>query len=46
VRKYIVGKGIAPDRLKVSGFGFSKPVVPNDSDENRTRNRRVEFKPI
>jgi OmpA-OmpF porin, OOP family len=46
VRKYIVGKGITPDRLKVSGFGFSKPVVPNDSDENRARNRRVEFKPI
>jgi OmpA-OmpF porin, OOP family len=46
VRKYLVGKGIAPDRLKVSGFGFGKPVVPNDSDENRTRNRRVEFKPI
>ncbi|MCK7479740.1 MAG: OmpA family protein [Candidatus Moduliflexus flocculans] len=46
VRKYIVGKGIAPERLKVNGFGFSKPVVPNDSDENRTRNRRVEFKPI
>ena len=46
VRRYIVGKGIAPERLKVNGFGFSKPVVPNDSDENRTRNRRVEFKPI
>ena len=46
VRKYIIGKGIAAHRLKVSGFGFSKPVVPNDSDENRTRNRRVEFKPI
>jgi OmpA-OmpF porin, OOP family len=46
VRNYIVGKGIAPDRLKVNGFGFSKPVVPNDSDENRSRNRRVEFKPI
>jgi OmpA-OmpF porin, OOP family len=46
VRKYIVGKGIAPDRLKVNGFGFSNPVIPNDSDENRTRNRRVEFKPI
>jgi OOP family OmpA-OmpF porin len=46
VRKYIVGKGIAPERLKVNGLGFSKPVVPNDSDENRTRNRRVEFKPI
>ncbi len=46
VRNYIVGKGIAPERLKVSGFGFSKPVAPNDTEENRTRNRRVEFKPI
>jgi len=46
VRKYMVGKGIAPERLKVSGFGFDKPVVPNNSDENRSLNRRVEFKPF
>lgn len=46
VRKYLVSKGVSAERLKVSGFGFSKPVVPNDTEENRSRNRRVEFKPI
>ena len=26
------------------GYGETKPVVPNDTDENRQLNRRVEFK--
>lgn len=29
--------------LQVSGFADSKPIAPNDSDENRGKNRRVEF---
>jgi VWFA-related protein len=35
--------GIARKRLTTKGFGKSKPLVPNDSDENRQRNRRTEF---
>lgn len=46
VRKYLMGKGVPSDRLEVKGFGLTKPIVPNDSEENRARNRRVEFKPI
>ncbi len=44
VRKYLEGKGIAPNRLESEGFGQTKPVASNDTDEGRAKNRRVEFK--
>jgi outer membrane protein OmpA-like peptidoglycan-associated protein len=44
VMDYILSKGIAPNRIISQGYGETKPVVPNDTDENRQLNRRVEFK--
>ena len=44
VMDYIISKGIAASRITSKGYGETKPVVPNDSDENRQLNRRVEFK--
>lgn len=35
--------GIDPDRLSATGFGEFRPVAPNDTPENRARNRRVEI---
>ncbi len=43
VRQYLIDHGIEPDRLIAKGYGESKPIVPNDSPENRAKNRRVEF---
>jgi len=43
-KKWLVDNGIADDRLISEGFGEAKPLVPNDSDNNRSLNRRVEFK--
>ncbi len=43
VRKYLVGKGIAAERLVSRGYGMTKPIVANDSDANRALNRRVQF---
>ncbi len=43
VREYFVSKGIEPDRIASKGFGESKPVATNDTDEGRQQNRRVEF---
>jgi len=36
-------KGFDPNRLKVVGMASNNPIVPNDSPENRARNRRVEI---
>ncbi|HVY31117.1 MAG TPA: OmpA family protein [Polyangiaceae bacterium] len=44
VRNYILGKGIAASRLESEGFGQTKPVADNNTDEGRSKNRRVEFK--
>ncbi len=46
VHAYLVGNGIATARLSYKGYGESVPVVPNDSDENRARNRRTEFRVV
>ena len=41
VADYLVGRGIERNRLKVVGFGESRPKVPNSTPENRQQNRRV-----
>ena len=43
VMEYILSKGIAENRIQSHGYGETKPVVDNDTDENRQLNRRVEF---
>ena len=43
VQDYLVGKGIAPERLKFKGFGETQPMETNDTAEGRARNRRTEF---
>jgi hypothetical protein len=40
---YLVKKGVEAARLDAKGFGETKPVVANDSKENRQKNRRVVF---
>lgn len=44
VKNYMVKKGIKRDRIIGKGLGSIKPIVANDTNENRERNRRVEFK--
>ncbi len=43
VYNYLVEKGIDANRIKVFGYGKSKPIANNQTDEGRQRNRRVEF---
>jgi OOP family OmpA-OmpF porin len=40
---YLVGKGIAASRITAKGYGETKPLVANDTPDNKALNRRVEF---
>lgn len=46
VYDYLVAHGIDAARLTYKGYGDTVPKVPNDSDEHRQMNRRVELKII
>ncbi|MEJ2003830.1 MAG: OmpA family protein [Cyclobacteriaceae bacterium] len=46
VFEYLTQNGVSSNRLTFRGYGESQPAVPNDSDENRRQNRRIEFKII
>jgi outer membrane protein OmpA-like peptidoglycan-associated protein len=43
VRSYLEEIGVEPQRLCSQGFGQSRPVAENDTEEGMARNRRVEF---
>jgi OOP family OmpA-OmpF porin len=43
VRHYLISKGASSQMLTAHGFGSSKPVASNDTDDGRAQNRRVEF---
>jgi chemotaxis protein MotB len=43
VRYFVEKVGVDPKSLGATGYSEFRPVVPNDSPENRQRNRRVEF---
>lgn len=42
VKEYLVGLGIRLERMETLGKGDSEPLKPNDSEENRSFNRRIE----
>jgi OOP family OmpA-OmpF porin len=44
VYTFLLNNGIVQKRISYQGFGSKKPKVPNDSDQNRQLNRRIEFK--
>ena len=43
VVKYLVSVGVPPGALTAAGAGSFDPLVPNDTADNRSRNRRVEI---
>lgn len=44
VTEYMIKNGISPERLKSAGFGETKPIASNDTEEGRSKNRRTEFR--
>jgi hypothetical protein len=43
VRDYLVEKGISPSRIRTRGYGETRPVASNATEEGRAQNRRVEI---
>ncbi|MGK0158215.1 OmpA family protein [Pseudomonas mosselii] len=43
VAEYLISQGLAPNKVTSQGRGESEPVADNDTDEGRSRNRRVEL---
>ncbi len=43
VYEYFMTQGIAAERMSAEGFAEYKPIAPNDTAENRSKNRRVEI---
>ncbi len=44
VKVWLVAHGVAASRLTTQGYGDTRPLVPNTTDANRFKNRRVELK--
>ncbi len=43
VTRFLIGKGMKPESLGAVGYGEFDPLVPNDSEEHRAQNRRIEI---
>ena len=44
VKEYLVGKGVAAERLETRGAGEDEPIDSNKTARGRAKNRRIEFK--
>ena len=46
VRSFLLGRGVAPDKVTVIGMGIKNPIESNDTAWGRTMNRRVEIEVV
>lgn len=44
VKNYLIAKGVSAARISSEGYGDSKPVANNETEEGKAKNRRVELK--
>ncbi|MGB5545615.1 MAG: carboxypeptidase regulatory-like domain-containing protein [Polyangiales bacterium] len=44
VLRWLIEHGVEPTRLTARGYGPKRPLAPNITQQNRARNRRVQFK--
>lgn len=43
VLRYFENRNVNPGRMEAAGYADQRPIVSNDNEENRARNRRVEI---
>ncbi len=46
VRNYLITHGVSLGRLQTRGYGESRPIADNGTEDGRTINRRVELNPV
>jgi outer membrane protein OmpA-like peptidoglycan-associated protein len=46
VAEYLINTSVPKERIAYKGYGYSKPVASNDTEEGRAQNRRTELKVI
>jgi len=44
VKRWLVDRGIQSDRLIAVGFGQTRPIADNSTEEGRKKNQRIEFR--
>jgi chemotaxis protein MotB len=40
---YLMGRGVRPEKISIAGYAEFRPIAPNDTEENRAKNRRVDI---
>ena len=43
VYRFLQQDGTNPQRMRYQGYGSTKPILPNDTEENKASNRRISF---
>ena len=43
VKEYLVKQGVEPSRLEAIGYGWDRPIAPNNTKEGRAKNQRTDF---
>jgi OOP family OmpA-OmpF porin len=46
IKKFLVSKGIEPNRIYTEGKGKGQPVADNSTKEGKAKNRRVEIEVV
>jgi OmpA-OmpF porin, OOP family len=44
IKRWLIDHGVPAERLIAVGFGLTKPIAPNTTEEGKAKNRRTEFK--